>query len=382
MNPGNGIPIVRLFGIEIRVSLAWALLVAMVTIIGVEQATLGSPDLAPVFQWAIGAGVALLFLASVIAHELGHALVGRRRGVPVTSIALGFIGGLAPLSIQAPRPADELVIALAGPMISIIAAAGMLASGLLVGTASPSLGAVGGGLIVVGVLNFILGVLSLVPAMPLDGGRVVRAIAWARTQDTDRASRLTARFGRMVGWLIIGVGVAAALANFVAEGLIALALGWMLTTGARTVERRTAMEELLRGVRVEEAMDRDVPWVGPHLTIDTFASRFEGPDAVTALPVVDGDQVVGVVGRRRLVRLGRRRFGGTRAEDVMARPPQVPLLAPSDRLWDALELLSTGGLDALAVAEHGQLLGLLTRDGASEAIRARAAQRAGGASRT
>ncbi len=377
MNPSGGIPIVRLFGIEIRISLAWAVLVAMVLIIGVEQAALGAPELDPILQWAIGIGVAVLFLVSVIAHELTHALIGRSRGVPVRSIVLGFIGGLAPLSIEAPRPIDELVIALGGPALSVLVAAAMLALGLVVGTASTDLGAAAGGLIVVGVLNLILGVVSLVPAMPLDGGRVVRAIAWARTGDEDRASRVTARVGRMVGWATIGVGVAAALADFVAEGLIALALGWMLTTGARTLERRVAMEELLRGVRVEDAMERDVPWIGPHLTIDTFADRFEGPDAIAALPVVDGDQVVGVLGRRRLVRLGRRRFGGTRAGDVMSSPPQVPLLAPTDALWNALELLSTG-LDGLAVADHGRLAGLLTRDGVATAIRDRAARQAGG----
>ncbi len=229
---------------------------------------------------------------------------------------------------------------------------------------------------VVGVLNLILALLSLVPAMPLDGGRVVRSLAWARTNDRDRASRITARFGRMTGWTILGVGIAAVLANFVTEGLIAIALGWLLNTGARTVERRLALEQLLRGVSVSEAMERDVPFIGPNLTIDTFANRFEGPDAVTALPVVDDDLVVGVLGRKRLVRLGRRRFGKTRVDEVMAAPPQVPLLAPDDALWDAVELMNEAGLDGLAVADGGHLAGLITRDSLTDTIRLRAASRA------
>ena len=229
---------------------------------------------------------------------------------------------------------------------------------------------------VVGVLNLILALLSLVPAMPLDGGRVVRALAWARTNDRDRASRATARVGRMTGWTILGVGIAAVLADFVTEGLIAIALGWLLNTGARTVERRLALEQLLRGVSVSEAMQRDVPFVGPNLTIDTFANRFEGPDAVTALPVVDDDRVVGVLGRKRLVRLGRRRFGRTRVDEVMAAPPQVPLLAPDDALWDAVELMNEAGLDGLAVADGGHLAGLITRDSLTDTIRLRAASRA------
>jgi Zn-dependent protease/CBS domain-containing protein len=375
---GGGVPILRVMGIEIRVSLVWVVLLALITVVGAQQATFAAPSLHPVAQWAIGVGVALLFFVSVVAHELAHALVGRRRGVPTTSMALGFIGGLAPLSIQAARPSDELVIALAGPAVSLVVGAALVVSGMLLGTIVPASAPVAGGVVVVGVLNLILGVLSLLPAMPLDGGRIVRALAWGRTRDRDRASRTTARVGRMTGWTILGVGVALVLANFVTEGLIAIALGWLLNTGARTVERRLALEQLLRGVPVSEAMQRDVPYVAPNLTIDTFAGRFEGPDGVAALPVVDEDRVVGVLGRKRLVRLGRRRFDRTRVDEVMASPPQVPVLAPDDALWDAVELMNESGLDGLVVADAGQLAGLVTRDGLADAIRTRAAARAAG----
>ena len=111
----GGVPIARLFGIEIRVSLAWAVLVAIVTVIGAQQAAAGAPQLAAPAHWLIGLLVAFGFLASVVAHELAHALVGRRRGVEARTIVLGFAGGLAPLSIEAGRPGDELAIATRGP---------------------------------------------------------------------------------------------------------------------------------------------------------------------------------------------------------------------------------------------------------------------------
>ena len=351
-------------------------MIALITVIGAQQATIGAPDLNPVVQWLIGVAVALLFFVSVIAHELAHAIVGRRRGVPATSIVLGFIGGLAPLGIQAARARDELAIAVAGPAVSLVIGVVLLLAGMLVGTIVPSTAPVSGGVVVVGVLNLILALLSLLPAMPLDGGRAVRALAWARSGDRDKASRTTAQVGRMVGWTILGVGIALVLGEFVTEGLIAIALGWLFNTGSRTLERRNALEQLLRGVSVSEAMQRDVPFVGPSLTIDTFANRFEGPDAVAAMPVVDEDQVVGVVGRRRLVRLGRRRFGRTRVDQVMATPPQVPFLAPDDALWEAVELMNAGALDGLAVADGGHLAGLVTRDGLADAIRVRAAAHA------
>ncbi len=375
MNPG-GVPIARVLGIEIRVSLAWVVLLAIVTLMGAELATLDAPELHPVIQWLIGAGIALLFLLSVVAHELGHALVGRRRGVAVGSVVLGFIGGLAPLSIRASRPRDELIIALAGPVLSGFAALVLFVLGLLVVTVAPRLAVVADVLMVVGLLNLALSALSLVPALPVDGGRVVRAIAWARTGDMDRASLVSARVSRLVGWAIVGVGVAAALANLVLEGLVGLGLGWMLTSGGRAVERQVAMKRMLRGTHVEDAMRRDIGSISPHLTLDTFADRFQGPDALPALPVVDGDVVVGVVGRRRVARLGRRRLGDARAGEVMAAPPEVPLLAPDDALWGAIELLGTSGQDGLAVADHGRLAGLLTRDGVADLVRLRAARQA------
>jgi Zn-dependent protease/CBS domain-containing protein len=376
MGNGGGIPVARILGIELRISVAWVVLVALIAFVGAQQASLSDPTMSPAVQLVIGLCVAVLFLATVIAHELAHALTGRRRGVPTTTIVLGFIGGLAPLSIQAPTARDEMAIAVAGPLLSFLIGAVLSVAGVLLGSIIPASVPIAGGIVVVGVLNLILGVLSVLPAMPLDGGRVVRALAWSRTGDRDRAYRTTARVGRMVGWTILGAGVALVLADQVTEGLIGIALGWLLNTGARTGERRLALEQLLRGSRVQDAMRVDVPFVGPNLTIDTFANRFEGADAVAAMPVVDDDRVVGVLGRKRLVRLGRRRFGGTRVEDVMAAPPQAPVLAPTDALWDAVEAMNEAGLDGLAVADDGALAGLVTRESLADTIRGLAAAQA------
>jgi Zn-dependent protease/predicted transcriptional regulator len=373
MMSGSGLPIARLFGIEIRVSFTWAILVAIVTLLGAQQAALTAPGLAAPVQWLIGVAIAVGFLVSVVAHELAHALVGRRYGVESTTIVLGFVGGLAPLSIQAPRPRDELAIALAGPLLSLALGGILLGLGVLDAVVAPGLGALAGSLVVLGALNVILAGISLLPGMPLDGGRVVRALAWARTRDRDRAGAVTARVGRLLGFTVIGVGLAMALADLATEGLLVIALGWLLTTGARTLDRRLALERLLRGVTVREAMQADPPSVGPNLTVDTFADRYEGPDGIPAMPVVEDEHVLGIIGRRRLQRLGRRRFGSTRASEVMAVPPVTPVLAPDDPLWDALDTMNSGGIDGLAVAVEGRLAGMLTRDSVSEAVRTRAA---------
>jgi Zn-dependent protease/CBS domain-containing protein len=370
VNPG-GVPVARLFGIEIRISLAWAVLAAVVTLIGAQQAAVMAPGMAVPLQWVIGGAVALGFLVSVVAHELAHALIGRRRGVESSTIMLGFIGGLAPLSIQAGRPVDELAIALAGPLLSLIVAAVVLPAAVVAGMAGPGLGAIAGGLVLVGGLNLILGLISLVPGLPLDGGRVVRALAWAQSGDPDRAGRITARVGRMLGWGTVGVGVALVLAEQVTAGLLLLSLGWLVATGGRTLDRRLDLEILLRGATVGETMQTDGPRIPPNLTVDTFADRYQGPDAVTAVPVVEDERALGVIGAKRLRRLGRRRLGTVRAMDVMAAPPQAPFLSAGDALWDAVDTLNQAGLDGLVVVEDGRFIGIITREAVAKVIRDR-----------
>ena len=240
---------------------------------------------------------------------------------------------------------------------------------MLAGGTGTVLTVVAGGVLVIGGLNLVLGLLSLLPGLPLDGGRVVRAIAWSRTHDRDRAGRITARTGRLLGWSTVGIGVALAFMDRVTEGLLVLCLGWLLATGARSLDRRLALEGLLRGMRVEAAMRTDPPQVAPNLTIDTFASSFEGEAGVPAIPVVDDERVLGIIGTERLQRLGRRRFAATRAADVMATPPEVPFLAPGDDLWDAVDLMNQLGLEGLAVVDDGRLVGMVTRDSVGEVIR-------------
>ncbi len=370
----GGIAIARILGIEIRVSFAWAFLLALVTIVGSQQAAAASPALGTPVHWLIGVVVALAFLVTVIAHELAHALVGRRRGVPATSIQLGFIGGLAPLSIEAPRPWDELAIAMAGPMLSLAIALLAVPAAMVAAVAGGGITAIGGGILVVGGLNLVLAALSLLPGLPLDGGRVVRALAWARTRDRDRASAVTARVGRLLGFTLVGVGVALAVADLISAGLLVLCLGWLLTTGASTMTKRLGVERLLRGATVADATRRDVPRIAPNLTIDTFAERFAGEDRISCLPVVEDETVVGVIGARRLARLGRRKFAATRAADVMASPPAARFLQPGEDLWTAVEMMNRLGYEGLAVVDGGELIGMVTGEAIGELLRERSGE--------
>jgi CBS domain-containing protein len=167
------------------------------------------------------------------------------------------------------------------------------------------------------------------------------------------------------------VGVALALADMISGGLLVLCLGWLLATGSGTLNKRIALQRLLRGATVADALRRDVPRVGPGLTIDTFADRFEGEDGISALPVMEDDTVLGVIGIKRLQRLGRRKFAATRAADVMAAPPAARFLEPGEDLWTAVELMNRLGYDGLAVVDDGVFAGMVVRESIGELIMAR-----------
>ncbi len=367
----GGIPIARIAGVEIRVSLTLALLLAVVTLLGAEQAAATAPGLSMVIQWLIGGAAALLFLVSVVGHELAHALIGRSRGVPTGSVVVGFIGSLAPLTIQAAKPADELAIAVAGPLLSLGVAAVLLPAAFIVDGASPFLSALAGGALVVGGLNLVMGVVSFLPGLPLDGGRVVRAIAWARTGDPDKAGRITAKGGRLLGWAVAGAGLVFALVDLPSEALLLIALGWLLGGGSRTLEKRLALEAALRGVTVADALVTDILRVPAGLTVDTFAGRIAAGEGGGVAVVMQGDTVLGVLGGGKLKRIGAKRLAAVRAGELVADQVDVLPVAPDATLWSAIEVLNTRGFDGLAVTADGQLLGVVSRASASEVIRAR-----------
>jgi Zn-dependent protease len=377
----DGLPVARIAGIEIRVSLAWVVLLAFVAYLGQEQAAAIHPDLPAAAEWAIGGGVAFGFLLSVLAHEFVHTVVARRRGVGVDRVVLGFLGGVAPFDSQGSTPRDELAIAVSGPLLSGVLGGLLVAIGLGLDRVGGATSAVGASVTVVGALNLALAALSLLPGLPLDGGRVVRALAWSHSGDPRRGSALATLFGRWSGWLLIGLGIWIALAQDPPTGLMILSLGWFVSTGAKAVERRLALETLLDGVVVREAMEHEVPQLPPQLTLDTFVDRYavgeRGVGGPTSLPVVAEERVLGIIGLDRVRRMSRRSWATTRAEDVMAVPPAAPYLGPDDPLWDALEAIRRADVDGLAVVRGGLLEGVLTRRGAMAAIRDRMRARAG-----
>lgn len=370
-----GIPIARIFGIEIRMQLGWVVVLALVAVIAVGQLTQVNPELEMLAAWFLGGIVALGFFASSVTHDLAHAIVARRRGVEVRSIAVSFFGGATPLDPSSPDPGDDAVIAASGPIASIIVGGVLFA--LMVGAGGiggEGFTAAAGVLAVLVFLNLILGVVNLVPAYPLDGGRIIRDLAWRRSGSERSGWRAAARSGRFTGLVVIGVGVAVLVAEGDVTGAMIALTGWFFVLSSNTVRDRIRLDDLVGDHVVRDAMDEATATVSPNLTVDTFAAQLlDGETALTAVPVVEGDSIVGVLGAAQVKRIRRTEWANTRVENVMAKPPKVTFLAPTDSLKQGLERVFRASLDGLPVLEDGRLIGMLTKRGVSRFIGQRAA---------
>ena len=370
----NGIPVARLFGIEVRVHLSWVFIIAIITVtVGERLGSLpGGPE-TPI-AWLIGAAASFVFLATVVVHELAHALVGRRFGVPADTISVHFIGSPAVVDVRAATPRAEASVALAGPAASVAIALAAMAIALLAATSGIAVLEVPADILfVVGLLNLVLAGISIVPAFPLDGGRVVRAIVWASTGDERRGTRAAGRVGRWVGWVLLGSGfVVILLLRNPVDGAMLGIVGWFLNLSARSVDRWLLLDGLIAGIRVGDAMEPEIDTISPQLTLDTFGTQVLDGTLGPAVAVLRNDDVVGIIGIGQLRSVPRRDWPSTRTAEVMVDLADMPVVGPNEALADGLERLRTSHLDGLPVLDGSALRGVLTRRSIAVALRAKA----------
>ncbi len=345
-------------------------------VIAVGQLTAVDPELEDHVAWVLGGVVALGFFLSSVSHDLAHAIVARRRGVEVSSIVVSFFGGATPADPTSPDPRQDIAIAASGPLTSL--AIGLALLGLTAGATAlgDDFDAAAGVLAVLVFLNFVLGVVNLVPAYPLDGGRIVRDLAWRRSGSERAGWRAASTTGRASGYVVIAAGIALLLFDGGATGPMLAITGWFLILSANSLRDRVRLDDLVGDHTVAEAMETDPVTISPSLTVDTFASQLlDGESTLTAVPVVDGEEIVGVFGVRQVHGMRRTEWTTTRVADVMVKPPKLSFLAPDGAMKEGLEQVHRAGVDGLPVVEDGRLVGMLTRLSVGTFIRARQAEK-------
>ncbi|ORB75891.1 site-2 protease family protein [Mycobacterium scrofulaceum] len=311
--------------------------------------------------WLAGACGALVLLASLVAHELAHAVVARRAGVSVGSVTLWLFGGVTTLGGEAKTPKAAFRIAIAGPATSLALAA--IFGGLVV-----ALPIVGAAPIVVGVaswlagINLLLGLFNLLPGAPLDGGRVLRAFLWRRHGDSVRASIGAAHAGRVVAFILIGLGLAEFLLGGMVGGVWLAFIGWFIFAASREEETRISTQQMFSGVRVADAMTARPHTAPGWITVDDFVQRYVLGDRHSAYPVVDqSGSVTGLITLRQLRDVAPGRRGTTTVAEVAQPLHEVPSGAPREPLTALLERMAPAGPRSRALVFEGdEVVGIVT----------------------
>lgn len=318
------------------------------------------PGHTPGAYWTAGVVAAVVFLASLLAHELGHALVARRYGVRVDGITLWLFGGVAKLGGEAATPRAELRIAAVGPAVSVGLAALFGAVALaLDGFGAPAL--IVGSAVWLATINVILAVFNMVPAAPLDGGRVLRAYLWRRSGDRLKATVAAANAGRVFGFVLIGLGVVEFAAGAGLGGLWFVFLGWFLLNAAKAEQTHAILRGALAGVRVRDLMTRD-PIVAPdHLTVGEFLEAYVMRHRWSAFPVTGHDgAITGLVTLAHLKAVPSDRRDVVHVHDIACPIAQVTVADPDDSITDVLERLGTCKEGRVLVFSAGELVGIVS----------------------
>jgi Zn-dependent protease len=371
----NGIPIARILGFEIRLHISWLFIVAIVTVTVQARLVDFQPGMDPLVSWAIGLIGSVGFLLTVIAHELAHAVIARRDGATTTALVVHFVGSPAPIDVIASSPRAEAAIAIAGPLTSLVLGVILVALAFASLAIGSSAGPFADVFIIIGALDLLLAAVSIVPAFPLDGARLVRAAAWARSGDQRAGTRAAGIVGKYAGRVAIIFGLAIILTGETVNGIMVGLIGWFLMASARSVDRWLFLDSLIQGMSVGEAMEKDLATISPQLTLDTFAPGIIDGTVTPALPVLHDDVLVGIVGLAQVRAVAPRKWSSTRTEDVMVAKPEMPTASPNDRLTDALERLRESHLDGLPVLDGDTLRGVLTRRSIAALLHARAEAR-------
>ena len=305
-------------------------------------------------RYAIGAAAALVLFVCVVAHEFGHSLVARRYGVPIESITLWLLGGVARMEEIPEDWRKEFTIAIAGPVVSV--GVGLLAYvGLrLVPGGGALLEAARFTLAYLAVMNVVLAAFNLLPGFPMDGGRILRALL-ARSRPHAKATRQAARVGQLFA---IVLGVVGLLAGF---NVLLIALAFFIYIAAASESTRTVMRAAFEGVTVRDVMTprEELDVVEPAASVADLVDRMFR-ERHTGYPVLDGDRVVGVVTLSDAREVDEIERDARRVEDVMSR--ELHTVAPETPVMDAFETMQENGVGRLLVmADDGRLVGLLSR---------------------
>jgi Zn-dependent protease len=348
--------------VEIVLHPSWFVLAGLIAFLLGQGFSTGTPSFSGARGVLLGLMGAVLFFASVLAHELAHAVVAQRKGIPVHRITLFLLGGAAQITREPDTAGDEVKIALAGPALSVALGALLLGLGLL----ADQVGALAGAALfgTLGAINLLLAVFNMLPGFPMDGGRVLRAAVWARTHDLARATRVAATAGRVIAIAMIGAGVTIAfLGGLPLNGIWLILIGFFLHQSAHAAYRHAPAGGLAAhvGMTVGQVMTPQPEWVPTGLRLDQAVHQRLAALPDRAFPVVGpSGRIEGVLTLEGLEAIPRERWAFLTAGEVMV-PMALEMVANAAEPYEWVAArVGANPAGRFVVLDGGRLVGVLS----------------------
>ncbi len=353
----SGIRLGHILGIPIYLHTSWFLIFLLITLSLRTQFTSEHPGWTAAQHWTLGIVTSLLFFASVLFHEMSHSVVARHYKINVRSITLFVFGGLSEIEHDAPNARQELNIAIAGPLSSFFLAGcfwviwRFVQGNQMVTAAAKWLA----------LTNLVLGIFNLVPGFPLDGGRVLRGIAWGVTGNFMQATQIASSAGRLIAYLLIAVGVWQALNGNWVGGLWMAFIGWFLLEAARESFAQVALRDTLADVRAQDIMAHDIPTVTRDMAIDEYVHEVLRTGRRCHI-VTGAGAPVGLVTLQSAKSVPRQEWTNTSIQAVMVPMEKVQMAAPEEPALSILERMQAADINQMPIVSDHHIVGMIGRD--------------------
>lgn len=349
-------PLFRLFGFTIRLDLSW-FFIAFLLVWSLSTAYFPNAleDQTSAVYWTLGILGTLGLFASVVFHELGHATVARKFEVPMRGITLFIFGGVAEMEKEPESAKAEFWIAVGGPLVSLALA------GLFWGLAQATLPQNIDPLVTyLAYINTALLVFNLIPAFPLDGGRILRAILWGLGKNLRRSTRISSTIGAGFGWLLIGLGILQLLSGLLLNAVWWVLIGLFLKNAAGSAYQQVVVRRLLEGHTVQEFMRKDPVAIPADTKLHEAVENYIYRHHYKAYPVMEEEQLVGLFTTRQVKSVQRDEWETKTVSELAENVSDKNSIAPEEDIMKAMAKMRSSQASRLLVTEGGQLLGILS----------------------
>ena len=355
----QNIPLGKILGIEIGLDYSWFVIFLLLTwMLAVSYYPSEFKDWSHALCWFMGATTAIMLFASVLLHELGHSVVALQYKVPVRSINLFLFGGVAQIGAEPPSAIADFLIALAGPLVSLVLAGFFCIVQFLVAGSEPLLVLAR----YLAYINVALVLFNLIPGYPLDGGRVLRAVVWAISGNMRRATLIAANVGRFFAFMLIFAGIWQMFTGNFGGGIWIAFIGWFLDSAASAQVQQVMFRSLLSGHKVSQAISTHCPVVSADLTIQELIDEHILNSGQRCYLVRRGEDTVGLVTLHRIKGVPRNEWVRTSAAQVMLPLEELKRIDPDAELSVALQEMDRDGVNQLPVTKDQHVIGMLSRE--------------------